>query len=73
MTSISIFDFEKSIIVYEAVVNMPSRRPNEVKLNRISEDDRDWIGSVMSSLKFAFGTTALETKGKIYPSTTPSN
>jgi len=44
MTSISIFDFEKSIIVYEAVVNMPSRRPNEVKLNRISEDDRDWIG-----------------------------
>jgi predicted house-cleaning noncanonical NTP pyrophosphatase (MazG superfamily) len=31
---------------------VPSGRPNEVKLNRISDDDRDWIGSVMSSLKY---------------------
>ena len=31
---------------------MPSGRPNEVKINRISDDDRDWIGSVMSSLKY---------------------
>ena len=31
---------------------MPSGRPSEVKLNRISDDDRDWIGSVMSSLKY---------------------
>jgi len=37
---------------YEAVVNVSSGIPNEAKLNRISHDDRDWIGSVMSSLKY---------------------